>query len=395
MPDLTTDMDAQRHLLQQAQLTLGQFRALCILGPRQSGKTTLCKMLMPDRPYVNFEIPDIQQNAENLGAEFLNQFPEGAILDEVQRVPEIFRHLQVRLDASNERGQFLLTGSNNFLLQEKISQSLAGRVGYLSLQPFSYAELRDANLSVSNINNHILKGGYPEIWTQKTNPELWYAAYSQTYVERDVRLLRNIENLSTFRRFIRLCANHAGQLVNKEELASKTGVDAKTIQAWLGLLEAGYIAFLLPPWHNNLNKRIVKSPKLYFYDTGLLCSLLGINNETGLKNHEKYGSIFENWIITEIQKNRFNSANNAPIYFFRDGAGNEVDLIIEENGKTTAIEIKSGSGEDNGHFRSLRWFQKYQRQSMGILVYGGTESTVVDDNTSRLSWRDIGDLGFL
>lgn len=349
-------------------------------------------MLMPDKPYINFENPATQQEAEDMGTDFLAQFPQGAILDEVQRMPLIFRHLQIRLDASNERGQFLLTGSNNFLLQEQISQSLAGRVGFLCLQPFSYAELQEAQLSKPRVQSHILMGGYPEIWTQKTNTELWYSAYTQSYAERDVRLLRNIDNLATFRRFLRLCANHCGQMINKEELASKTGVDAKTIQAWLGLLEASYIAFLLPPWHNNLNKRIVKSPKLYFFDTGLLCSLLGINSEAALKSHEKYGSIFENWVITEIQKNRFNAANNRPMHYLRDSAGNEIDLVVEQDGQVFGIEITSGTKQEEAHFRGLRWFQKYQPQSQAILIYGGDESEPVTENLSRLSWKDIGDI---
>lgn len=247
-------------------------------------------------------------------------------------MPTLFRYLQSRLDASSKRGQFILTGSNNFLLQEQIAQSLAGRVGYLELLPLSYAELKEAKMN-GTIAHHIFTGGYPEIWQQQLSVSKWMAAYFQTYIQRDVRLIRNINNLPAFTRFVRLCAGYAGQLVNKDALAKSTGVDAKTVQTWLGLLESSYIIYLLQPYHENLNKRIVKSPKLYFCDTGLLCYLLGFTSQRAMVNSTKYGALFENWVITEIRKIVLTKVWPG-MYYFRDSAGNEVDLILE---KTIAL----------------------------------------------------------
>ncbi len=270
----------------------------------------------------------------------------------------LFRYLQEVLDNNRKRGQFILTGSNNFLLQEQVSQSLAGRAGYLSLLPFSYAELVKAKLARADVNQHIFTGGYPEIWNEKLSPGTWMNSYVQTYVQRDVRLLRNITNLALFNRFIYLCANYAAQILNRDELAKQTGVDTKTILAWLGLLENSYIIYQLQPWYNNMNKRIIKSPKLYFYDTGLLCYLLSIKSITALQKHNAYGAIFENWAMTEIRKNNFNAAQPDNMYYFRDSAGNEIDLITERDGEPTAIEIKAACKTNNSMFRGIQYSQK-------------------------------------
>ena len=381
-----------RLILAEAKLALTQFRALCITGPRQSGKTTLSKQLFKGKPYVNFENPSVQHEAENNPQAFLKKYSSGAIFDEVQRVPHIFRYLQEVLDNNRKRGQFILTGSNNFLLQEQVSQSLAGRAGYLSLLPFSYAELVKAKKAFTDINQHILTGGYPEIWNEKLNPGIWLNSYVQTYVQRDVRLLRNISNLAVFNRFIYLCANYAGQILNRDELAKQTGVDTKTILAWLGLLENSYILYQLQPWFNNMNKRIVKSPKLYFYDTGLLCHLLGIKSVTALKKNHAYGALFENWIISEIRKNKFNAGLSDGMYYFRDSTGNEVDLIIERDGEPLAIEIKSATKVNGNMLYGLKYWQKYQPKSQCILLQGGKTSEVVSDNLSILPWQQVVDL---
>lgn len=378
-----------RLILPEARHALNQFRALCITGPRQSGKTTLSKLLFKGKPYVNFENPTIQHEAELNPQAFLKHYKKGAIFDEVQRVPNIFRYLQEILDNNRARGQFILTGSNNFLLQEQVSQSLAGRAGYLSLLPFSYAELVEAKLNKQDINQHILTGGYPEIWNEKLTSDTWLRSYVQTYVQRDVRLLRNISNLAVFTRFLYLCAGYAGQIVNRDDLAKQTGVDTKTVLAWLGLLENSYILYLLQPWHNNLNKRIVKSPKLYFYDTGLLCHLLGIKSVSALKNNRAYGSVFENWIITEIKKNRFNAGQNEGLYYFRDNVGNEVDLITEREGEPWAIEIKSSTKVNSAMLRGLLFWQKYQPKSQAILIHGGQASEVVNERMGIVPWTDI------
>lgn len=379
-----------REILQDAKYTLTQFRAVCITGPRQSGKTTLSKMLFKGKPYISFEDPLQQRLANEDIALFMKQYAKGAILDEVQRVPDVFRQLQGMLDVNTKRGQFILTGSNNFLLQQQISQSLAGRAGYLELLPLSYAELQNAGLASSDINQHILKGGYPEIWNEKLNPSKWMSAYVQTYLQRDVRLLRNIVNFGAFNRFIILCANYAGQILNRDELAKQVGVDTKTILAWLGVLESSYIIYTLQPWHNNLNKRIVKSPKLYFYDTGLLCFLLAINNVAALIKHTRYGAIVENWVITEIKKNRTNKGITGGMNYFRDSAGNEIDLVLEKNNETIGIEIKATKKPGNNDLHGIKYWQKYQPDSKGILIHGGNKNEVMDDFTSLLPWHAVG-----
>jgi hypothetical protein len=381
-----------RLILPEAKQALTQFRALCITGPRQSGKTTLSKLLFKDKPYVNFENPSTQHEAELNPEVFLKQYRYGAVFDEVQRVPHIFRYLQEILDNNSKRGQFILTGSNNFLLQEQVSQSLAGRAGYLSLLPFSYAELVNAKLAEKEVSKHILTGGYPEIWNEKLIPATWLNSYIQTYVQKDVRLLRNITNLAAFNRFIYLCANYAGQILNRDELAKQTGVDTKTILAWLGLLENSYIIYLLQPWYNNMKKRIVKSPKLYFYDTGLLCHLLGIKSSTALQKHAAYGSIFENWVITEIRKNNFNAGINEGLYYFRDSLGNEVDLITEKNGISLAIEIKASKKVSSGMLRGLHFWQKNQPNGQGILLYSGATNETVSEKISIASWTEVKNL---
>lgn len=381
-----------RHILSEAQQALIQFRALCITGPRQSGKTTLSKLLFKDKPYVNFENPTVQNEAELNPQEFLKKYQTGAIFDEVQRTPHIFRFLQEILDNNRKRGQFILTGSNNFLLQEKVSQSLAGRAGYLSLLPLTFAELQEAKLSDYQISKHILTGGYPEIWDEKLIPYTWMNSYVQTYVQRDVRLLRNITNLAAFNRFIHFCAHAAGQLLNRDDLARQTGVDTKTILAWLGLLENSYIIFLLQPWHTNRNKRLVKTPKLYFYDTGLLCYLLGLKSTSAIQKSQVYGALFENWLISEIRKNGFNKGQNNNMYFFRDSTGNEVDLILEREEGPLAIEIKSNIKINTNMFKGLKYWQKFQPNSHGILLHGGKANEMIGDRMSALPWTEVANI---
>ncbi|TXT33905.1 MAG: ATP-binding protein P-loopNTPAse superfamily [Chitinophagaceae bacterium] len=378
-----------REIFLEAKFRLTQFRALCITGPRQSGKTTLCKLLFKDKPYLNFETPLVQAEFQRNPTAFFKKYAKGAIFDEVQRVPDVFRYLQEILDNNTKRGQFILTGSNNFLLQEQVSQSLAGRAGYLSLLPLSFAELKENKLNVSSVDDLILKGGYPEIWNEQLNISTWLESYIQTYVQRDVRLLKNINDLGAFTRFVFLCANAAGQLLNRDELAKNSRVDTKTIQSWLGLLESSYLVYLLQPWSNNSNTRLIKSPKLYFYDTGLLCFLKGIHSKTALQKHPQYGSIFENWIITEIKKNRYNQGILEPIYFYRNASGNEVDLVIRKNDELFGIEIKSGKKIDSAALKNLTYWQKQQSNSNGLFIYGGKESSEISSRQFTLPWNQI------
>ncbi len=382
-----------RHIEKDALQTARQFRAVSIVGPRQSGKTTLSKIVFGEKPYVNLENPRIQALAEADTEGFLTDYKKtGAVFDEVQRVPNMFRYLQEILDNTQQRGKYILTGSNNFLLQEQISQSLAGRVGYLELLPLSYGELRDAKLASTQIQKHIFTGGYPEIWQQGIDPVKWMGSYVQTYVQRDVRLLKNIGNLAAFTRVLYLCAGYAGQLVNKDALAKSVGVDSKTIQSWLQILESSYIIYLLQPYYNNLNKRIIKSPKLYFYDTGLLCYLLGIQNETQVLKHPHYGALFENWILTEIRKNRYNKGLAGGMYFFRDSTGNEVDLLLEKNGETFAIEVKAGKKINSEMTSGIRYWLKYQPQSKGILFYSGKSGINSTDEIQVENWEEVASL---
>ena len=379
----------QRQILADAAFKLTQFRALCITGPRQSGKTTLSKLLFKNKPYLNFETPTVQAEFEKNPAAFFKKYANGAILDEVQRVPDVFRYLQEVLDSNTKRGQFILTGSNNFLLQEQVAQSLAGRAGYLSLLPLSYGELKDHDFKTDSVDELILKGGYPEIWNEHLAAGTWLESYIQTYVQRDVRVLKNINDLSAFTRFVFLCANAAGQLLNRDELAKNTRVDTKTIQSWLGLLESSYLVYLLQPWFNNSNARLVKSPKLYFYDTGLLCHLMGIHSKTALQKHPKYGSLFENWVITEIKKNRLNQGNSGTMHFYRNAAGNEVDLVMKKNDELFGIEIKSGKKMDAMALKSLNYWQKQQPDSNSMLIYGGNATSEINTRQFVLPWNQI------
>lgn len=375
--------------MDEASFALTQFRAICITGPRQSGKTTLSKALFKGKPYVNFEDPVVQDLFQKDPKKFLISYKGGAIFDEVQRVPELFRHLQVLLDKNTSRGQFILTGSNNFLLQEQVSQSLAGRAGYLTLLSFSYQELKHTKLPAGDILTNILTGGYPEIWSEKLNPQKWLNSYIQTYIQRDVRQLKNISNLSLFSRFVFLCANYAGQILNRDELSRQVGVDTKTIQSWLGLLENSYILFQLQPWHNNLNKRIIKSPKIFFYDTGLLCTLLNISSKAGLKNHAMFGAIFENWCISEIKKNKCNDGENGGLFYFRDHLGNEIDLIIDKEAGPLAVEIKSATKPDKKLIEGLKYWKKYQPSANAILLYQGKNTLNSDVNIPYFSWEEL------
>jgi predicted AAA+ superfamily ATPase len=381
----------KRHIETEARDIASQFRAVCLVGPRQSGKTTLSRIVFDNKIYVNLENPNTQAEALADLSSFLKKYKKGAVLDEVQRVPDLFRYMQQVLDDTKQRGLFILTGSNNFLLQHQISQSLAGRVGYLELLPLSYAELLDANRASDSILEHIFTGGYPELWQHKIKPEKWMSSYVQTYIQRDVRLLRNISNLGVFTKFVQLCATYAGQIVNKDAISKAIGVDAKTVQSWLAVLESSYIIYLLQPYHNNLSKRIVKSPKLYFYDTGMLAYLLNIHSESGLAKHEKYGAIFENWILTEIRKNRYNRGISGGMFYFRDSAGNEVDLILEKQEGVMAVEIKSAKRFNTGMLTGIRYWQKYNRNDRGILIMSSdkSHSEIDDDRIGVLGWQEV------
>jgi predicted AAA+ superfamily ATPase len=345
-----------------------QFKAVAVIGPRQSGKTTLVRMVFSDKPYANLENPDIRKFALEDPRGFLSNYPNGAVLDEIQRVPELFSYLQQILDDTKINGLFILTGSNNFLLQESISQSLAGRVGYLFLLPLSLQEINDKEM---NSNQLILKGGYPALYNESTEPTKWYPNYIRTYIERDVRMIKNITDLYAFERFLRLCAGRIGQLLNMSSLAVEVGVDVKSISSWIGILETSFIVFRLQPYHANFNKRIVKMPKLYFYDTGLAVSLLGVENLGQLTLHPFRGSLFENMVVVDFLKRRFNSGKLNNLYFWRDNVGNEIDMLIENGNERIPVEIKSGQTITNDFFKGIHFWNKMTKAEGGIVIYGG------------------------
>ena len=370
---------------------LNSFKALAIVGPRQSGKTTLAKILAPRKPYVSFENPDTRYLFESDPRGFLAAYTNGAVFDEAQYVPKLFNYLQQILDESSANGRFILTGSNNFLLVEKISQSLAGRIVYTDLLPFSIKEMLRIKGFDSSVNNLIFNGGYPGIVYEGRKRLPWFQSYVRNYIERDVRLLKNITNYSLFQKFISLCAGRIGQQLNFTNLGNECGVDHKTIQSWIGVLEASFIIHLLPPYYKNFNKRIVKSPKLYFCDTGLACYLLGIQKKEQLHLHPFRGALFENMVVAEMLKTRYNKGLRSNLYYFRDNTGNEIDVLIDEGKKIIPVEIKSAETISPAFFRGLEFWGRLTGNKTGYIVYGGTESISIK-NKKIICWKEVSKL---
>ncbi len=334
----------------------GGFPVVAITGPRQSGKTTLARRVFGDRPYVNLEHPDERAWATDDPDGFLDRFPDGAVLDEAQRCPDLFSHLQVRVDADGRMGRYVLTGSQQFGLNERISQSLAGRAGALTLLPFALDELAAVSKAPGRIDRLIWKGLYPPLYDRKVEPAQWYANYTANYLERDLRQIIAVRDLATFQRFLKLCAGRTGQLLNVASLASDTGVSHNTITSWLSVLEASHLIVRLQPYHRNFNKRLVKSPKLHFLDPGLAAHLLGINAESQIESHPLRGALFESWVVSELLKARFNRGLTGGLWFWRDNHGDEVDVVIEQGPVTHAVEIKSAVSVSRSSFRALdRW----------------------------------------
>ena len=365
-----------------------QFRSVMLVGPRQSGKTTLAKMVFPTKKYVSLENPDERNLAMNDPKAFLKRFPNGAILDEVQRAPELLNYLQEILDNTTEDGLFILTGSNNLLLQENVSQTLAGRIGVLDLYPLSYRELQNPEKEYS-LNELILKGFYPEIHQKKRNPDIWYQSYLRTYVERDVRQLKNIDNALLFLKFLRLCAGRIGQTVNMTALSNECGIDVKTVESWLSILEKTFIIKILPAYFNNFNKRLVKTPKLYFVDTGLACSLLSIKKENELDLSHFRGSLVENLVVIEFMKNNANLNLGQQFYFWRDNKGLEIDLVVQSANQLMAIEIKSAQTFSSDFIKGLKKFNGLSGETGGILIYDGEMEFMSKDLIKVTNWKSI------
>jgi predicted AAA+ superfamily ATPase len=379
-------------ILQPKIIALSQkFQVITLTGPRQAGKTTLVRAAFPSLPYVSLEEPDIRQIALADPRGFLSNYPAGVILDEIQHTPDLFSYIQSIVD-SNRQAQFILTGSSNFLLMEKISQTLAGRTAVLHLLPFSIAELLpNVNLpSFERYESLIFKGGYPRLYDRDIAPIDFYPSYIQTYVERDVRLVKNIGDINAFIQFTQLCAGRIGQLLNYAALANDAGISPNTAKAWLSVLESSYILYRLPPFHRNFNKRLVKSPKLYFYDTGLACSLLGIREESQVNLHYLKGALFENLIITEFVKRTFHRGEHRLPFFWQDRYGKEIDCLLVEGEKIIPLEIKSGRTMSDSYFDNLRYWRQLTNKAghPGYVVYGGDQSMQTGAG-ALLSWRHL------
>jgi predicted AAA+ superfamily ATPase len=328
-----------------------KFPILVFTGPRQSGKTTLSQLTFPTYRYVSLENPDDLFFATSDPKGFLNVYDQYVIIDEAQNAPNLFSYIQQIVDEKDIPGQYILSGSQNFLLLEKITQSLAGRIYLTELLPLSYSEI--VNHIQQNVWETIVKGGYPRIYNKNIHPTDFYPSYIQTYIERDVRSLINVHDLKLFRNFIDLCAHHVGQLFNANALSKSLGVDVKTVQRWVTILEASYIIYTLKPWHKNFSKRVVKSPKLYFYDVGLVSYLLGIESQEELQTSTYKGALFENFGLLEILKNHKNLGIHKNFYFWRDSNGNEIDLILERGTKVQCIEMKASETVKSEFIKSL------------------------------------------
>lgn len=350
-----------------------KYPIVTLLGPRQSGKTTLVKDAFPNKPYINLESPDLQAIARADPRGFLKQYSNGAILDEIQRIPELLSYIQVMIDAREDKGLFILTGSHQFKLQQAITQSLAGRTAILTLLPMSLSELTQAGFNLS-IDEALLHGGYPRLFKDSLNPTQTYDSYFQTYVERDLRQLAYVKDLTQFQKFVQLAAGRIGGLLNLESLSSDVGVSSNTIKEWISLLEASFIIIRLQPYHENFGKRAIKSPKLYFTDVGLACYLLGIENTTQLARDPLRGNLFENLILLELMKHRLNQSLPPKLYFFRDTRGHEVDFIHQSGHQLIPIEVKSSMTFNTSFLKNLNFFHDLvsERCPTGFLIYGGS-----------------------
>ncbi len=367
----------KRTLATKLQELKNQFPVIAIFGPRQSGKTTLAKAIFPSFKYINLESMENRSFANEDPKGFLKMLEneEGVIFDEIQKTPDLLSYLQVIVDEKQKAGQFVITGSQNLLLNQHVSQTLAGRVAITTLLPFSIEELRLASALPQNANQALFQGFYPRIYDQHSDPVIFAESYVRTYIERDVRDIKNITDLGEFQKFMRLCAGRTGQLLNISSLAVESGLSISTVKSWLSVLEACYIIFLVQPYHRNFNKRVVKMPKLYFYDTALACHLLRISKPEDLFEHYLRGGLFESMIISDFLKKRFHHGLPPNLYFWRDKNGYEIDLLLEEGSKLIPIEIKSSSTLNSNLFENLiKWQEVAQDQAIkGTLIYAGSE----------------------
>ena len=380
-----------RHLHATLRQAVGQYPVTTLTGPRQSGKTTLLRAAFPHFDYVSLEAPDERAFALEDPRGFLGRFSGPTILDEAQRAPDLFSYIQVLADEDPIPGRFVLSGSQNFLLMAGVSQSLAGRVRVAHLMPFSMRELARPDGGAPGSGRwaeHAWRGHFPRIHDRQLEPGEWLAGYHQTYLERDVRELTQVGDLERFNRFVMLCAGRAGQLLNLASLANDCGIAADTVRRWLSVLETGFVTFRLLPYHRNYNRRLTRSPKLYFVDTGLLCWLLGIRDPGQLASHPLRGSVFENLIVAEALKAAYHAGEVPRLYFWRDHRGNEIDLLMERGVRPHIVEIKSGATVNADHFKAFRYWRSIGGdEGFCTLVYGG-DSTTRREGVDVLAWLD-------
>ncbi len=382
-------MIVKRDILKKLKKAARSFGVVSITGPRQSGKTTLAKYAFPKHDYVNLEDPITLSKIKDDPKAFISSVRKGVIIDEIQRFPELLSYIQVSIDEKYKAGKFILTGSQNLLLSNKISQSLAGRVAVLTLLPFSLNEVLTNKLRKPNVDSLILNGFYPGKLVRRISRALYYASYLETYIERDVRTLRNIGDLSNFKRFLSILAGRIGQILNLTSIANDIGVTHKTIAAWISILEASYIIFRLPPYYKNFGKRLIKSPKIYFYDTGLASFLLEIDSIKELKNHFARGQLFENFIIADFLKAKYNMLSSSNLYFWRDKTGHEIDLLISTGVKTLLMEIKSNASYHSEYLKNIEFYRSVSDEKTdAFVVYKGNSIGSVKQ-TQIINWQEI------
>lgn len=371
------------------QLAAG-FPVVAVTGPRQTGKTTLVRQVFADYEYLSLEDLDVRAEAVADPRGFLARYQDGVVLDEVQHVPALFSYLQTLVDGAGQMGRFVLTGSQNFLLLERVAQSLAGRVGLVELLPLRLDELAELKRPPATLDEWLFTGFFPPVHDRKLTPTDWYPRYVQTYIDRDVRSLKNIPDLATFQKFVRLCAGRIGNLLNLQSLATDCGIAVNTAKSWLSVLEASYLVFRLQPYHRNFSKRLVKHPKLYFCDPGLACALLGLQDASQVAGHYLRGALFENLVLLEHIKSRFNRGLPANWFFWRDNTGHEVDLLVEQGTTLLPVEVKSGETLHPEFYDGLEWFAQVAGlpADAGLLVHGGARGA----RTARgraISWRGL------
>ena len=367
------------------------FPVIALTGPRQSGKTTLAKHVFPNKTYVSLENPEELEFAQKDPKRFLARFKEGAILDEVQRCPSLLSWLQGLVDERSRMGDFVLTGSSQFELVAGITQSLAGRVGRVELLPLSIQELAQAHQLPSQLNTCLLQGGYPSIYDRQVSPQDWFSNYIATYIERDVRQLIAVRDLTQFQRFVKMCAARSGQILNLAALGADCGLSASTAREWLSVLEASYLVTRSQPYYQNFGKRLVKTPKLYFLDVGLMAWLIGIRDTVTLDTHVSRGALFETFVVSELIKRQYNQGQNADLYFWRDSVGNEIDLLLDTPQGLQAIEIKSGSTFASDWIKGFKVWKRNTQVNTLIprIIYGGTDSYDREGH-QVMGWPDIG-----